>query len=99
VCVQLVLPTATPAQVVEAIQQKLEASSVALPSLQWVIDHDINGEVFQTLTSATLIELGVASLGVRVHILSLQRNVSNTSVSPPAMRKMLMVLCFPTPCA
>jgi hypothetical protein len=88
---QVILPTATPAQVLEAIQQKLEANSIALPLLQWITDNDIDGEVFQTLQSTTLIELGVASLGVQVHILSLQGRVSNTPVSPPAMRQMLTV--------
>ena len=60
---KVVPSTATPAEVL-AVQQKLEANGITLPSLQWVQDHDINGKVFQTLTSSALIvELGVASLG------------------------------------
>ncbi|ELR22461.1 uncharacterized protein ACA1_256020 [Acanthamoeba castellanii str. Neff] len=79
--------TATPAEVLEAITSHLTAKKIVLPPLDWITDNDIDGEVFQTLTTENLHDLGVSSLGARMHILKLQQVTA--PVSGTAMREMM----------
>ena len=87
------VPTAaTVAEVLTAVSEALEANSIMpLPSLDWVTSNNINGRVFQTLTSDDLIEMGVSLLGICWLVLSLQARLANTTISGRAMHEVLMV--------
>ncbi len=82
-----------PAEVLEAVTSHLTAKKIVLPPLDWITSNDINGEVFQTLTTENLPNLGVSSLGGCTHILKLQQ--ATAPVSGTAVREMLTVPCPP----
>jgi hypothetical protein len=67
-----------PSPLYHTITEQFKAKGISVP--YFIHEQDIDGDIFQGLTSDLLIEWGVTSFGAHVHILNVRQTLNNTTV-------------------